>query len=366
MSTPIISIYGIFTTTLTRETLVWSIIYYFITGLGITAGYHRLWSHKAYKATTPLQIILALAGSGAVEGSIQWWCRDHRTHHRYTDTDLDPYGAHKGVFYSHIGWMLFRKDTEKKDIVDMLDLTSNRVVEYQHKLYPFLAIFMGFILPTMVAGLFWGDWWGGFFFAGVARLVMVHHATFCVNSLAHWLGDITYDDKLTPRDHYITALVTLGEGYHNFHHEFPQDYRNALRYYQYDPTKWLIAVLSWVGLAYDLKRFPENEVRKGSYSMKYKKLMTEKKSINWGIDLKTLPTYSMEDVTAEIEKGKKWIILEGEVIDVEHFIDEHPGGRLMLLNYLGKDATKAFNGQVHDHHNAARNLKMQMRVGSVQ
>eukprot|EP01103_Thecamoeba_quadrilineata_P017532 TRINITY_DN626_c0_g1_i1.p1 TRINITY_DN626_c0_g1~~TRINITY_DN626_c0_g1_i1.p1 ORF type:complete len:389 (-),score=36.90 TRINITY_DN626_c0_g1_i1:91-1257(-) len=363
ISTPILSLYGILTTNLCHETLVWSVIYYFITGLGITAGYHRLWSHKAYKATTPLQLLLALSGSGAVEGSIKWWCRDHRAHHRYTDTEKDPYGAQRGVLYSHIGWMLIRKDPKKIGTVDVSDLSSNWVVEYQHKLYPILSLFFGFIFPTLVAGVFWGDWRGGYFFAGVSRLVMVHHATFCVNSLAHWLGEFSFDDRFTPRDHFFTALVTLGEGYHNFHHEFPQDYRNALKFYQYDPTKWLIAVFSWLGLAYDLKRFPENEVRKGVVLMKEKHIVAEKKTINWGIDLKSLPSYTMEEVKAKVESGKKWMVIEGAVLDVEDFVDEHPGGRSILLSYVGKDATAAFNGLVHDHHNAARNLSSQMRVG---
>jgi stearoyl-CoA desaturase (delta-9 desaturase) len=128
---------------------------------------------------------------------------------------------------------------------------------------------MGFGVPTMVPGLLWGDWRGGFFFAGAARLTFVHHvsepflrvlhlliilkSTFCVNSLAHWLGDTPFDDKHTPRDHIITALMTIGEGYHNFHHQFPMDFRNAIRWYQYDPTKWFIRVMQWAGLASHLK-----------------------------------------------------------------------------------------------------------------
>ncbi|CAG8777494.1 7571_t:CDS:1, partial [Gigaspora rosea] len=102
-----------------------------------------------------------------------------------------------------------------------------------------------------------------FFFAAVTRLLFVHHATFCVNSLAHYLGDTPFDDRRTPRDHFITAILSLGEGYHNFHHEFPMDYRNAIRFYQYDPTKWLIRFLSYFGVAHHLKKFPENEIQKG-------------------------------------------------------------------------------------------------------
>jgi stearoyl-CoA desaturase (delta-9 desaturase) len=310
---------------------------------------------------------MALAGSGAVQGSIKWWCRDHRAHHRYTDTEKDPYGPQRGVLFSHIGWMVLKKNPKKLGPVDLSDLNKNWVVEVQHKYYAIISLFFGFIFPTLVAGLFWGDWAGGYFFAAVARLVVVHHATFCVNSLAHWLGDISFDDRFTPRDHFITAIVTLGEGYHNFHHEFPQDYRNALKFYQYDPTKWLIKALSWVGLAYDLKTFSENEVRKGSHTMKEKVLNEEKKLINWGVDINDLPSFSLEEVVSEVKNnGKKWVILDQLVLNVEEFIDEHPGGSKFIKSYLGKDITTAFNGEIHDHHNAARNLTTHMRVGKIQ
>jgi stearoyl-CoA desaturase (delta-9 desaturase) len=259
-----------------------------------------------------------------------------------------------------------RKNGRKIGSVDTSDLSKNWVVEFQNEYYPYLAIFMGFIFPTLVAGFGWGDWRGGYFYSAILRLVLVHHSTFSVNSLAHWLGDISYDDRFTPRDHFLTALVSFGEGYHNFHHEFPQDFRNAIKYYQYDPTKWLIIICSWLGLAYDLKRFPDNEISKGVLLMDEKVINEKKKKLNWGKDLKELPSYSKEEITAHIEKtGSKWIVLEGAVLDVEPFLDEHPGGRQMLLNFIGKDATGAFNGDMHDHHNAARNLTAQFRVGTL-
>lgn len=267
---PSLALYGAFTTKLTWQTAVWSVVYYFYSacnrasnttatclqcicslaaGLGITAGYHRLWAHRAYNASLPLQYFLALGGSGAVEGSIRWWSRGHRAHHRsvltfsslpkiatdpfatfsYTDTELDPYSAHKGFWWSHIGWMIF-KGRRQPGVADVSDLSANPVVRWQHRWYLPLIVGMGFIFPTAVAGLLWNDWRGGFFFAGAARLLFVHHSTFCVNSLAHWLGDTPFDDKHTPRDHFITALCTVGEGYHNFHHQFPMDYRNAIKW----------------------------------------------------------------------------------------------------------------------------------------
>ena len=209
-----------------------------------------------------------MLGAGAVEGSIRWWARGHRAHHRYTDTDLDPYNAHKGLLWSHIGWMIL-KPRRKPGVADVSDLSTNDIVQWQHRHYLKLVFIMGAIFPTLVAGLGWGDWKGGYVYAGLLRLVFVHHvsvgkgwrtarsclvqSTFCVNSLAHYLGETPFDDKHTPRDHLITALVTFGEGYHNFHHQFPMDYRNAIKWYQYDPTKWLIWVCQQLGLASHLK-----------------------------------------------------------------------------------------------------------------
>ncbi|WAQ90824.1 hypothetical protein PtA15_13A223 [Puccinia triticina] len=364
---PVLAIYGAFTTPLCRATLAWSIIYYYFTGLGITAGYHRLWAHRSYNASLPLQYFLALGGSGAVEGSIRWWARGHRAHHRYTDTDLDPYSAHKGLLWSHVGWMVV-KPRRKPGVADVSDLSRNQVVRWQHRWYLPLIFGMGFFFPTLVAGLGWGDWRGGFFYAGAARLLFVHHSTFCVNSLAHWLGDAPFDDKHTPRDHIVTAFVTIGEGYHNFHHEFPQDFRNAIRWYQYDPTKWFIALSAMLGLASELKTFPDNEVRKGQYSMKLKELQQDFRDVKWPKSSNDLPILTWEQFVEEADKknGKDLIVVGGFIHDVSQFIDEHPGGRALIKTRLGKDATTAFHGGVYDHSNAAHNLLAMLRVGVIE
>lgn len=358
--TPSVAIYGAFTTELKWQTALWSVIYYFFTGLGITAGYHRLWAHRSYNASKPLEYVLAIAGAGAVEGSIKWWSRGHRAHHRYTDTDLDPYNAHKGFWYSHIGWMLF-KPRRKPGVADVSDLSRNEVVRWQHRYYVQLILLMGFILPSLVAGLCWGDYRGGFFFAGAARLCFVHHSTFCVNSLAHWLGETPFDDKHTPRDHFITALVTIGEGYHNFHHQFPMDYRNAIKSYQYDPTKWVIWTLAQFGLASHLKTFPDNEVRKGQLTMQLKKLREVQDQLAWPIE-QDLPIISWQAFQDQAQK-RPLILVAGFIHDVSDFADEHPGGRHLIVKYIGKDATTAFFGGVYDHSNAAHNLLSMKRVG---
>ncbi|KAH9439062.1 stearoyl-CoA 9-desaturase [Pyricularia oryzae] len=191
------------------KTAVWAVVYYFNTGLGITAGYHRLWAHSSYKASLPLKIYLAAVGAGAVEGSIRWWSNGHRAHHRYTDTEKDPYSVRKGLLYSHMGWMLLKQNPKKQGRTDITDLNEDPVVVWQHRNFLKCVIFMALVFPTLVAGLGWGDYWGGFIYGGILRVFFVQQATFCVNSLAHWLGDQPFDDRNSPRDHVITAWSPL-------------------------------------------------------------------------------------------------------------------------------------------------------------
>ncbi|CAF1411684.1 unnamed protein product [Adineta steineri] len=360
---PFIALYGIFTTSFAWQTAIFTLIWYFLTGFGITAGYHRLFAHRAYEATKTLRYILLTFGAGAVQGSAQWWSRGHRAHHRYTDTDLDPYSAHKGMFYSHIGWLIF-KPRRKPGVADVTDLNHDPTIQWQHRNYISLAFFMSFVLPTLICGLGWNDYRGGYFFAGVLRLVFVHHSTFCVNSLAHYLGDTPFDDRHTPRDHFITALVTLGEGYHNFHHEFPSDYRNALRWFQYDPTKLLIEFFKLIGLASNLKEFPNNEIEKGRYTMVHKELEKLGRTIAWPKRNSELPIITFEEYQELSKKddGRALILIAGFIHDAGHFIDSHPGGRALIKSYIGKDATVAFYGGIHDHNTAAHNMLAMMRV----
>ncbi|KAJ3409447.1 hypothetical protein CcCBS67573_g01266 [Chytriomyces confervae] len=362
--TPVLAVKGLLLVPLQTATFWWAVAYYFFTGLGITAGYHRYWSHRSYQATRPFQMALLLAGTGALEGSVKWWCRGHRVHHRFTDTEKDPYNAKNGFFWSHIGWMIVKQ--EKKAAMDISDLNSDPMIQFQHDYYLPLGIIAAFVIPTVVAGLGWGDWMGGFFYAGVARLVFVHHSTFCVNSLAHYLGERTFDDKRTPSDHVITALITLGEGYHNFHHEFPSDYRNAIELHQYDPTKWLIWSASLFGLTYNLKMFPSNEIEKGRIDMQQKGVDAKSKELDWGVPLQNLPNMTIDEVKQKVAETEiKLIVISNIVYDVTNFMDEHPGGKAFLKISIGKDATAAFNGGVYDHANAARNLMSSMRYATL-
>ncbi|EPQ59730.1 hypothetical protein GLOTRDRAFT_34332 [Gloeophyllum trabeum ATCC 11539] len=356
--TPLVALYGSTTTVMRRETLTFCLFYYFFNMTGITAGYHRLWSHRSYTASLPLQYLLACAGSGAVQGSIRFWARLHRAHHRYTDTSMDPYSAHLGFWHSHFGWMLL-KPRVRPGRVEAGDLQNNGVITWQHRWYFWLAAFWGLIAPVAFCGLGWGDWWGGWYYAGFARLVAVHHSTFAVNSVAHWLGSTPYSDKHTPRDHLITAFLTLGEGYHNFHHQFPSDYRNAVRWYQYDPTKWFISLCACFRLASNLQRFRESEIQKCRLMMEIKKLKRTQDDIEekwgWGTDPQHLEIWSW-DQFKEASMKRPLMVISGFVHDVSSFVYEHPGGEAYLRAYTAKDATSAFHGGSYDHSDAAVNV----------
>jgi fatty-acid desaturase len=153
--------------------------------------------------------------------------------------------------FAHVGW-LFRRRQASADVARLSDLWALPSVRLQHRYYALIAVAVGLLLPALIAAV-WGDFWGGLLVAGFLRAAILLQATFCVNSLAHLLGSKRYDARGSARDSVITALVTFGEGYHNFHHRFPFDYRNGVRWWQFDPSKWLIWSMARVGLADGLR-----------------------------------------------------------------------------------------------------------------
>ncbi|KAJ1771980.1 hypothetical protein IW140_002914 [Coemansia sp. RSA 1813] len=363
----VISVYAMFFIKLQRATGIFMVLYGILSGLCITAGYHRLWAHRAYKASLPLEIFLAVFGASSIQGSIIWWVQNHRLHHRYTDTERDPYNIKRGFWYAHHGWILFRRQEDELGYADMTDLHANKVVIWQYNYYFFISALTSMILPTVVCGYFLGDWVGGFFWGACARIAGVQQITFCVNSVAHTFGTQPYSDEQTPKDNWITGIVTLGEGYHNFHHAFPNDYRNGVRWYDIDLTKWILWGLEQLGLAYSLKRFPRNEIMKGRATMKLKRAERFAKRVDYGTPVEELAMFTESEFVAEVkERGRKWLVIEGFIYNVEDFIEMHPGGPKLIKSGIGKDMTNAFNGGVYNHHYSARNLmNSTMRVGKI-
>jgi stearoyl-CoA desaturase (Delta-9 desaturase) len=249
-----------------------AISFYFITGIAITAGYHRLLSHRAYSAGNIVKFFYLIFGAAAFQNSALKWSADHRIHHRHVDSEKDPYNIKKGFFYAHIGWIFYKEQTTE-EVQYPKDLLNDKLVMWQHRNYLAIAIVVGFVLPTII-GHFLGSALGGFALAGILRVVIVHHCTFFINSLCHIVGSRPYTDTNTARDSFIMALFSYGEGYHNYHHYFPSDYRNGIQWYHFDPTKWLIKVLSFVGLVKDLKKVPEKLILQAKAEMLSKKIQT--------------------------------------------------------------------------------------------
>jgi stearoyl-CoA desaturase (Delta-9 desaturase) len=235
---------------------VWFILLLGANGMAITCGYHRLFAHATYEAHPILKLAYLLFGAMALQNSVLIWGAAHRVHHLHIDDpERDPYCARRGFWFSHMGWMLRNYPSGAADFSGARDLERDPLVSWQHRYYIPLALGMNFGLPLLL-GWACGDVLGMLLLAGVLRLVISHHVTFFINSLAHIWGSQPYADDNTSRDNGVVAFLTYGEGYHNFHHMFSHDYRNGVRWWQWDPSKWFISVMNWLGLTKNLKRVP--------------------------------------------------------------------------------------------------------------
>ncbi len=226
---------------------------YWATGLAITVGYHRYYSHRTFEARRWVQFLILLFGAASFQNPVLIWASNHRFHHRHVDREGDPYNIKKGFFFAHMAWM-FYKENPDRPYANVADLKRDRLVMWQDKYYYPLVLIMCFGLPMLIGGVFFGRPWGGLLFGGLVRMVIVHHATFFINSLAHTLGTQPYAGEHTARDSTITAFFSFGEGYHNFHHAYPSDYRNGRKWWHYDPAKWTIWTLERLGQADHLRR----------------------------------------------------------------------------------------------------------------
>jgi stearoyl-CoA desaturase (Delta-9 desaturase) len=252
---------------------IWLAVFFMgANGMAITAGYHRLWSHRTYSAHWSIRLLLMIFGTMALQNSILVWASNHRTHHQYVDNnDKDPYSAKRGFWFSHIGWMLRDYASSYTDLSNVPDIKEDPIAMFQHRYYLPLVLITNFGF-AFLAGWLVDDVWGVFWLAGMLRLVLSHHVTWFINSLAHLWGSRPYTDANTARDNGALAFITYGEGYHNFHHLYASDYRNGVRWFQYDPTKWMIFGLSLVGLTSNLRRMPDVTIQQARLSMQFKHL----------------------------------------------------------------------------------------------
>ncbi|NOY84458.1 MAG: acyl-CoA desaturase [Nitrospirae bacterium] len=228
------------------------VIFYIVTGLGITVGYHRLFSHRSFTCKTWVKLYFLITGGWAMENSALKWCSDHIRHHAKTDTDEDPYNAKRGFWYSHVVW-IFKKDPSGNLPIRekyKTALRKDKWIMWQSNNY-LLVVLSGIALPVLL-GFIHRGWTGAasaFLLAGVLRLFLVLNSTFFINSICHIWGSQPYGDANTSRDNWWISLITFGEGYHNYHHNFPRDYRNGPKWYNFDPSKWLIFSLFLIGSA---------------------------------------------------------------------------------------------------------------------
>jgi stearoyl-CoA desaturase (delta-9 desaturase) len=228
-------------------------VFYLISGLGITVGYHRMIAHRSFRSPDWVKVAFLVAGSWAMENSALKWSANHARHHARVDQEEDPYNARRGFWYSHSGWLFIKRSHRIERYAPRL--LEDPVVMWQHRWYVPLLL-SGLVLPFLL-GYFYNGWMGGmgcFMLAGVGRIFLVLNSTFCINSVCHLWGRQPYSQSNSSRDSWWVSLITLGEGYHNYHHTFPRDYRNGPLWYNVDPSKWLIYTLSRVGLAEGLVR----------------------------------------------------------------------------------------------------------------
>eukprot|EP00915_Cephaloidophora_sp_WS-2016_P000433 GHVH01000554.1.p2 GENE.GHVH01000554.1~~GHVH01000554.1.p2 ORF type:complete len:385 (-),score=36.46 GHVH01000554.1:1308-2462(-) len=263
-----IGLYRIIKLMVKWQTVAFSLAVHVMAAMGITAGYHRLWSHKTYKAHPLLEMFLLTAATFATQNSCFEWSRDHRSHHKHTETEADPHNAGDGLFFAHMGWLLLKKkDAVKRSECNVSDLEKSKIIMFQHKYYNYLVVMASFIIPTFVPYFFWQESLGNAYSVAFTRVMLTLHATWCVNSLAHWWGDTPYDATIYPVENYFVSFLTVGEGWHNYHHAFPNDYRASDRndpmWFRalFNPTQILIDSCASVGLVWSRVTVPRKLVQ---------------------------------------------------------------------------------------------------------
>jgi len=382
--THIAALYGILVVspphTTPWKSLILFLALYELSFFGITVGYHRLYSHQAFKAHAGVKIILAILGSMGSQGSIKWWVIRHRLHHRFTDDPIhDPYPISRGLFFAHMGWILYKPSYPRLSDVDKSDLEKDPIVRFQHRHYVPIALFFGFIMPYLI-GLMWGDPLGAFIWGGLLARVFTWHCTFIVNSLAHWEGLQKFTDECSAKGNWLMAFFTCGEGNHNFHHAFPYDYRSGPDSLDLDPSKWLILLLERIKLVYQVKRARVEDIE---FAKDYMRRLHDKKVpemeqpnseeiIPW-----TGPMWTRSAIEEHVRKFPTgcFIILDDYFVDASSYMGSHPGGARLLRTYslrfdrqrkevLWQDATWPFEN-FNYHGRFARRRLRELAIGKV-
>lgn len=248
-------------------TTLWVFVTIYTSGFGITAGVHRLWSHKAYKAKWPLRLFLAFLFTITGQKDLYTWALDHRVHHKYSETDADPHDVRRGFFFAHVGWLFITPHPDvvaKRKAVDVSDLEADPIVMWQRRLYIPLFVLLTILLPVGIPCYFWSEsLWISFWVNFNFRFSINLNIAFSVNSVAHMWGQKPYDKNISPVENIAVSIAALGEGYHNYHHVFPWDYKTSeLGNYPFNLSTGFIDAFARIGWAYDLKSVSPNMIRR--------------------------------------------------------------------------------------------------------
>ncbi len=238
----------------TTTSVVLAVALYWIRMFGITAGYHRYFSHRSFKTSRAGQFLFALLAMSSTQKSVLWWAGLHRHHHRHSDQEDDVHSPlHRGFWYSHVGWIFDKKhsDTRLHEVPDLAKYPELRFLD-RHQLLPAIA------LAVLCVAI---DGWAGLFIGFFLSTAVLYHGTFFINSLAHVHGTQRYVTGDTSRNNWWLAVITMGEGWHNNHHAYQRSTRQGFRWYEFDPTYYLLKAMSWAGLVWDLGEPPVEVVR---------------------------------------------------------------------------------------------------------
>ncbi|KIP11139.1 hypothetical protein PHLGIDRAFT_100083 [Phlebiopsis gigantea 11061_1 CR5-6] len=341
-----------------KSTLVLSFILWQVACFSVTIGYHRLYAHKSFTASFGTRAVLALLGTSAFQGSIKWWVLRHRLHHVRSPANHQWYAATRGLVWSHIGWIFYKQHYARLYLIEKEDLEDDPVVRFQHEHYIPLAVLTSFVVPALIGNL-WGDALGAFIWGGLVIAFAF--------SLAHWDGLQPYTDENTSRGNLITALLTCGEGNHNFH-AFPHDFRSGPSSFDWDPSKWIILLLQHFGLASSLRRAPDADLLHARQQMQLKAHHMGADRTNVPAD-PSVPVMTAAQVCEYVKCNKDAcvLIVDDNIVNVAGYLEDHPGGASILRKYsltvpltettdereavfsVKQKATPAFHGGMNNH-----------------
>ncbi|MDD9911714.1 MAG: fatty acid desaturase [Alphaproteobacteria bacterium] len=251
-----ISLYLIYFYGLSVSQIIYYISAYLLGGFGITLLYHRVWTHGAAKLNKYVEFFFAITSIFMLQQNGKIWIAEHIKHHQHTDNKEDPYSTAHGFWWAHQNWVVYSYPYELPRLPKRLE--NNKILEFQSKYYWLLSILLNIAIPAILAISANAPWWSGVIIS-LARVMVCNHFIYGINSICHYFGTQPFSKANSSRNVWWW-IFTLGEQYHNYHHTFPKDYRNGIYWYDFDPTKWLLKLLTLIGLAKDLHKTPQEKI----------------------------------------------------------------------------------------------------------